>query len=331
MAALLRLEKYSRRFGAKTMIEPTIPKHGASPKTRGVGYGEAIGHHGEFLQGVFKTPEGRLQRGLLTVPHPQLKSVVNFWPRKGDEIRTRPESRGKAATAARLTLDFLGQHGAGGDLTIQSNIRLGSGLGSSTADVVASIRATADAYGKRLARLDLCNLAVQAELASDAIAFDMQPVLFAHREAKLIEAFPGDFPDLLVVGFDTGDDPISTTEFKPARYTSAEIELFSVLRSLVSRAVADRDTTLFCRVATMSSNINQSYLPRARYDEVVWLAEECDAKGIQIAHSGNVAGFLFDAGNQAGAALAMRSLRRARFDNVGAFHFPSGREIMNDV
>lgn len=311
------------------MVSSQASEQGFPPSTPGAGYGEAIGHHGEFLQGVFKTPEGGLRRGLLTVPHPRLKSVVNFWPRTGKQIRTRPDDREKAAAAARLTLDFLGQNKVGGDLTISSNIRFGSGLGSSTADVVAAIRATADAFGQRLSRLDLCDLAVRAETAIDAIAFGIQPVLFAHRQSGLIEAFSGDFPDLLIVGFDTGDDPINTTEHKPARYSSDEIELFAVLRGLVSRAITDRDTALFCRVATLSAQINQRHLPRARFDEITWLAQECNARGIQVAHSGNIAGLLFDVGNLSAALTGTRSLKHSGFGNVGVFHFPSGRELQN--
>src|SRR3546814_7862381 len=107
-----------------------------------IGVGRSMAHHGELLQGVFESHDGSLHRGLITLPLAAQQSTVTFWPREESGIRTRPANRRKAARAAVLTLAYLGFPGAGGDLTIESDIPVGHGYGSSTADVIATIRAT---------------------------------------------------------------------------------------------------------------------------------------------------------------------------------------------
>jgi len=219
-----------------------------------IGIGRATAHHGELLQGVFDGHEGRLHRGLITLPLAAQQSTVTFWPGEEGGLRTRPTNRRKAARAAVLTLEYLGFPDAGGDLTIESDIPVGHGYGSSTADVIATIRATAAAAGATLRRSTVCRLAVAAEGASDAIAFGDQAVLFAHREGSVIEHFGGEYPPLLVVGFRTGGARTIDTDGLPrAHYGPEEIEQFRVLRGLASHAVRQQDPRLIGRVATASA------------------------------------------------------------------------------
>lgn len=260
-----------------------------------VGTGRAIAHHGELLQGVFPDESGRLHRGLVTLPFPRIASVVTFWPDDGKDIRTRPADRSKAARAATLTFQELGHPYAHGCLTIETSIPVGCGYGSSTADVIAAIRAATAATGAELHRSLVCRLAVAAETASDAVVFEEQAVLFAHREGRVLEYFPGDYPPLHVVGFASRDDaPIDTVAFTPARYDSAEIESFRVLRGLFRRAIHEQDADLLGHVATASARINQRYLPKRHFDVLLQISRDAGACGIQVAHSGNLMGVLID-------------------------------------
>ncbi|WP_343207431.1 hypothetical protein [Aminobacter sp. MSH1] len=59
----------------------------------------------------------------------------------------------------------------GGLLTVESAIPSGHGYGSSTADVVASLCAVADAFEMQLRPSVVCRLAVAAERASDGHSF----------------------------------------------------------------------------------------------------------------------------------------------------------------
>lgn len=268
----------------------------ALPRTLQVGVGRAIAHHGELLQGVFSDEDGRLHRGLVTLPLPQIGSVVTFWPDDSEDIRTRPENRSKAACAAKLAFQELGSPQVAGCLTIETSIPIGYGYGSSTADVIAAIRAAAAAIGADLNRSSICRLAVAAETASDALVFDEQAVIFAQREGRVLEYLPGDYPALHVVGFSSRDDvPVDTLAMAPARYESTEIETFRVLRGLIRRAIREQDATLLGRVSTTSATINQRYLEKRHFRTLMQICENGGGCGVQISHSGPLMGVLVDA------------------------------------
>ncbi|KJF71795.1 kinase [Agrobacterium arsenijevicii] len=249
------------------------------------------------------------------MPLPGKTSHVTFWPDNGKGIRTRPEGRSKAARAARLALDELGHPGAEGSLTIESAIPHGCGYGSSTADVVASIRAVAAAARAQISRSTICRLAVAAEVATDAIVFEGQAVVFAHRQGVVLEYLPGDYPPLYVVGFASPDDaPVETVEMPPAHYSGTEIETFRMLRGHLRHAIAQQDAHSIARVATASARINQRHLPKRRFDDFLRLAETGGACGVQVAHSGNRMGILLDARDDDSADRAESIARAAQKD-----------------
>ncbi len=273
-----------------------------------IGIGTAICHHGELLQGVFEDRNGQLHRGLVTLPLARLASKATFTCTATTALTVHPDDKTKAVLAARKTLDHL-NIAEGGILHIDSDIPIGHGYGSSTADVVAAIRAVAAAHTVQLLPSRISQLAVAAEQASDAIAFDGHAVLFAQREGIVLEDFGGSLPPLLLVGFKAGGgQPINTLELPPARYDSTEIQQFRVLRALISRAVRYQDPDSLGRAATVSAWISQQHLPKRHFDRVIEIAEDAGACGVQVAHSGSLLGILFD---RAGKDLRHRAGRAA--------------------
>ncbi|WP_180356135.1 GHMP family kinase ATP-binding protein [Aliirhizobium smilacinae] len=221
--------------------------------------------------------------------------------------------------AAELTLKLIKESIIGGDLTIDSNIPPGSGFGSSTADVIATIRAVADFAQLVLPRDTVSRIAVDAEIASDSLAYGDQPVLFGHRSGALIETFEGDYPRLVIVGFDTGDPPVATDEFAPARYSPEEIETFSILRALAARAIRSGDAAALGRVSSVSAEMNQRHLPISRFADIVKISGISGALGVQVAHSGNVAGLVFGAGERDQVDAGRRILHEEGFGKVIEF------------
>lgn len=268
----------------------------SSPAAEGSCAGEATApaHHGEILQGVFETGCG-LRRGLVTLPCPiyESQAVIRLAPGRGG-LAVTPSWKRKAWWAARLTLGALGHPHRRGRLVIRSNISVARGLGSSTSDVCATVRAVADALGRRISPAEVAHLAVRAEHASDATMFD-RPLLFGHRDGEAIEHYPDPRYRLRVLGFSTQPKALLHTLAMPrARYTTWEIEAFRALRGLLRRALADGDAEGIGRVATASASLNQRHLPIPRFEELRALATSAGALGIQVAHSGCVAGILID-------------------------------------
>lgn len=79
------------------------------------GSGEAAGHHGELLQGIFEDDTGLLRRGLVSMPYRTLKSRAEFLPNeKMREVDVFPRRCEKAKRAAEITLERYSAARAGG-------------------------------------------------------------------------------------------------------------------------------------------------------------------------------------------------------------------------
>jgi uncharacterized protein involved in propanediol utilization len=262
----------------------------------GIGY--ATAHHGELLQGVFEDGTGRLRRALVTMPLPGRGSRVVFHPSQSHWGVVGPPGLTKSRRAAIYALrEFVGHPSPakGGRVEITSNVPRGIGMGSSTSDVTATIKAVADYHGVSLSVEEIGRLAVLAEIASDSVMIDDRVVLFAHRDGVVLETFGHRLPPMVVVGCDTAPGHVvETLGLPPADYTDREAGEFQVLRGALRRAIALEDVALLGKVATASARINQRYLPKPGLEALIELGVRHGAAGLQIAHSGTVAGLIFD-------------------------------------
>jgi uncharacterized protein involved in propanediol utilization len=289
-----------------------------------MGHGSSIAHAGEILQGVFEAPDHRLHRGLVTLPCAALESAATFEIRTGAGITVEPAWKTKAQAAARLTLCHLGLKEVEGHLTVRSNIPLRWGFGSSTSDVIASIRAVSYAFRRRLSAQVVATLAVRAEIASDAVMFEDRAVLFAQREGIVLEDFGCGLPpmDVLVLNTDPSGKGVDTLLMPPAEYSWWEVEAFRPLRGLLRRALFAQDPRLVGKVASASARINQRYLPKPRLDDLELLVERMGGVGLQVAHSGCVVGLLFDSlvdAREERLAAAGAKVRELGFDPFAQF------------
>lgn len=259
-----------------------------------VGRGSSIGHHGEIFQGVYVNAANRIQRGLVSLMSELFRAEAVFYPGSSHGVIVKPSWKLKAARAAQLTLEHCEVGASGGRLFLRNNIPPSWGLGSSTSDVTAAIRAVGAAFGRTLSPRVVAEIAVKAEVASDSIMYTNRAVLFAQREGLVLEEFSQQLPPFEVLGFNTDPAGYETLGAPPARYTWWEIEAFRPLIGLLRKAVSTQDPKLVGRVASASARINQRHLPKLHFDYVEKLIENVDALGLQVAHSGTVVGVLFD-------------------------------------
>ncbi|GIG69169.1 kinase [Phytomonospora endophytica] len=282
---------------------------------RSIGRDSCVGHHGEILQGTFRIA-GRLVRALVTLPTPEVvaeASVVLDHLRP--DIVVSPSSRRKAAAAAELALRTLGV-GGGCRVTLRSNAPAGIGVGTSTCDVVATIRAVAAAAGRTLSALEVARLAVVAETASDSVMLPGAVTLFAHREGRVLEVLAAALPPLLIVGCHTGPaGGVDTLGLPPARYTDDEIARMNVMLGGLRHAARRSDAVLLGRIATLSAQMNQRFLPVPQFAELCGIADAVGAVGVQVAHSGKVAGIMFDKRDPAADKAA--ELCRRELESIG--------------
>ncbi|MGH8256107.1 MAG: hypothetical protein ACRET0_07825 [Steroidobacteraceae bacterium] len=266
-----------------------------SRRLAGKGRGCAGWHHGEILQGLYRSaPGGPAVPCLVTLPVPDAGSVAHFTPECGQPITVRPECKLKAARAARLTLDALGDHSTGGALELECPVPEGLGLGSSTSDVVATIRAVCAARGAQLDPARLASLAVAAELACDPIMLD-GVALFAQREGRVLEHWGQWMPQYLLLSVDTdpGRGGVDTLSI-PLPHGHELAAEYDMLIARARAAFRLREAIAIGQVATRSAELNQQMLPMREFEALRAMSAADGCLGLQISHSGTVAGLLFD-------------------------------------
>jgi uncharacterized protein involved in propanediol utilization len=209
----------------------------------------------------------------------------------------RPAWKIKAAMAARLTLEEIDAP-CEGLLEVESGLMPGRGLGSSTCDVVAAIRAVCATFDMHPDERWIARLAVRAEGAADPVMFDDQIVLFAQRRGEVIEFFEPWMPSFKVLScdMDPAGDGIDTLSLPPRAYTSDELEQLEALIDRARRAFTAHDAAAIAQVATSSAQLNQRFLPMRLFEPIRDVSARHGALGVQISHSGTIAGVLFDPG-----------------------------------
>lgn len=309
---------------------PALYPPPAQPRTAGVG--EVHAHHGEIVQGMFYSPEGTVEHGLVTLPCTLFRTRARFRPMRSAPLTVQPRDRTRARLAARLTLDALGRTGWGGSLSLESTVRLRWGCGSSTTDVLATIRAVANAFDTVLEPAWIARLAVAAETASDSLMYGPErAVLFAQRRGSVLLDLGGPLPPVTVLGVNTEGGGVETLSLPPVPYTAWEVEAFQPILGLLRRAVEKQDPALLGRVATASSLINQRHRPKHHMPQLLRIAGETGALGVQVAHSGTVAGLLFEPGRAAEDRIlaARTALGRLGLDSWEFSTQPSQPELVS--
>ncbi|WP_244438934.1 GHMP family kinase ATP-binding protein [Paraburkholderia dilworthii] len=259
-----------------------------------------------------------MRRGLVSLPCPNLTSKARFLANSDTQISVSPQHCEKAKRAAELTLKTFAQTGVGGHVTINSNIAIGRGMGSSTADVLATILAVLDCLNIQAPIDRVMQIAVDAETACDSTLFSQNAVLFAQREGLIIEAFTKSLPHIDFISIDAATvESVDTLTLKPAEYSHVEIEMFRSMRALLRQAFNTSNLNLLGRVATASARINERFLRKLHLDRIEGIGVRHGAIGVQVAHSGTVVGLMFDPVDDRTAArieLATHDLRRLGFE-----------------
>ncbi|HEY8502562.1 MAG TPA: hypothetical protein VIL21_07730, partial [Solirubrobacterales bacterium] len=249
------------------------------------GRGTAPGTCGEFAQGVL--PDGTPFH--VTCPINKSTSVIaqvrpaSAWSVMG----LRPDHR-KLGLALEYTAEELDLGAVEVVIRHSSDIDIGKGMGSSTADVLSGIRAVAAAAGVTLDAETEGRLAARVE-SSDG---SMYPGIAAvnHKTCELIKAwdwFP-EFVIVMLVPHDSVDTP--SISFSGQESLAGEYE---VLLAKMDDAIARRSIADFAVQSTRSADLNERFLsnPYARF--LIDHLEEFNALGVNVGHTGTVCGLLF--------------------------------------
>lgn len=283
------------------------------------GVGTAPGTFGELLQGVLPEADRHF---LVTFP-------IDGWSRAAfryvpdvPAVEVRPAHKTKAG---RLAARVLRAHGisGGGVLELDSTLPEGKGLASSSADLVATARAVADAIGVDLAAAGIEHLLRDLE-PSDGV---MYPgiVSFHHREVRLRERL-GFLPPLTIVAHDSGG-MVDTVRFnQSAALPSMRVRReYEALLGDMASAVRVGDLTAVGEISTRSAELHVQRHPRTDFAPMRRLCRQLGGLGLVIAHSGTYLGILLRERSDETARLAAADLSRPVeiFRSLGTADYPT--------
>lgn len=202
-----------------------------------------------------------------------------------------PPERAKAIAAAERTLAHLGLPKLGVTLDVCADLPPGRGFGTSTADVVGAIVATARAVGHEPSTLEIARLAVSVE-PSDSTMLPGLAVL-DHRGGRHRELL-GPAPPISVVVLDFGGtvDTVAYNEQLDLRVIGSQSHVHEQALALLRDGVKRQDPRTIGEAATLSALANQEILPKPALPTVLQLAKEVGAYGVCVAHSGTALGLL---------------------------------------
>ncbi|NUL04503.1 kinase [Streptomyces lunaelactis] len=253
------------------------------------GTGTAFGTFGELLQGVLP---GGDRHFMVTFPVAAWSTAVFRHSPDHDGFVVWPPHKGKAVRIAELALAAAGRSG-GGSLELSSELPEGKGMASSSADLVATVRAVGAALGTTFDAAAIESFLREIE-PTDGVMYD-EIVAYYHREAELREGL-GILPSLAIVAYDEGGQVDTIAHNRDARQVSeADKAEYARLLDELCGAVRARDLTAVGRVATRSSELNAAARSRRSLPELRRICEETGGLGVACAHSGTVLGILYAA------------------------------------
>ena len=275
------------------------------------GWGFASGTFGELVQGELDNVPF-----LITLPI-RWGTRALFIPRPQPGVDVYPFHRKKAQKAAQMVLSQF-SYGAGGLLSVSSVIPIGKGLASSSADIVASMRAVLAALGKDLPAKRMAGLAARIE-PSDGVMYN-GVVVFNPRQGTVIERW-GSMPAGLIVGL-VGRGRVNTEAHhrERKRYSADHQKKLARALELARLGVQSKDFSLIGQAGRLSAEVQLDRDPDDTPLRDLIRESEHRNWGIVIAHSGTARGFLFSPHLGHGlASEAERVLRRIDKGSVYRF------------
>lgn len=197
----------------------------------------------------------------------------------------------KAVIAFRKACELFGLDSGNFVIDIRSDIPVGKGMASSTADIVGVLAAVAAYAGKPIDPVWLGQMAAEIE-PTDNIMFD-EWVLFNHLKGEVVEELSS-FGDLSVLVLEM-DDTVDTKELREAgAFSKSNKPNPSDALSILREAIDKEDLIKLGQAMNLSAVENQIVLEKPFLNELIALANDCGMVGVNTSHSGTVLGVVFE-------------------------------------
>lgn len=244
------------------------------------------GSCGELAQGIFNGSDI-----LITCPISWYSKIEIDFSRP-DPVDEKQNYKSYQAVRALLAEYKLEQ-----DFTLKINSQLprGKGMASSSADIAAALAAAGSALALDVSAQEIREIALAIE-PTDGV-FLPGITAFDHIKGTVCEEL-GEPPKIRLAVFDFGGE-VDTIAFNK-RDDLTEMRLqkkdqFMEAYDLVKEGIATKNPVLIAKGATISALANQVILPKPDLEKIILIGNTYGALGVNVAHSGTVAGIMFAA------------------------------------
>ncbi|MGD9482620.1 hypothetical protein WDH52_05055 [Streptomyces sp. TRM70308] len=250
--------------------------------------GVCQGTLGELFQGPLWHGGAEPDVALVSFPVERY-SFVHFT--HGAEAVGAPPLGAKAAKAADLFLEHYGLTLPPGRFGVHSDLRVGVGMASSTADIVATLRCLFQIFALPYDP-DTVTGVLSAIERSDSVFLDEYALYLSgrHRVVRRLGTAIG-----FHTAFVTEPGSVDTAAVTPLllrAYRTHAAEYERCLTDLL-KGFAATDPAAVARAATTSARLSQEALPKEAFGPVLAHREAFGADGVFVAHTGSLIGYLF--------------------------------------
>lgn len=253
-----------------------------------VGYGKSFASFGEIVQG--RTSDG--EDFLVTLPIDMWSTCeLTCTPINGPLVVECDLEKSRAVLYHVLTeLGILRGYHIQCEFT--RNIPIGKGLSSSTADMLATLRAVQEVFGFLFTESFISKMFSEIE-PHDGLHFSSS-VVYNHRSGRLIENF-GYVPQFAIVAVDDGGEVDTVRYNQQLSFGEAILRRFDELLKRTRAAFTNCNDKEIAECATESARCHLERTGNPLLKEVLGKIAKFAPLGIVATHSGTCVGLLYPA------------------------------------
>lgn len=270
-------------------------------------YGICPASCGEFVQGILEKEEYLCSYAVDIYSTACLEE-------KSKDINRGPYKSRKAIEAVFEKFNIPLKESKKISLKIKSDIPIGKGMASSTADIGATIKATLNLLNENLSGKEVSKIAASIE-ATDSIFLEENSI-FNPLSGEIIKSL-GNLSGARVIILEP-NKTLSTMKLRnKPNYRDLKISNKEIIKesfNLLEEGIKNNDLYLVGRACTMSSLANENIHKKELLDKIIEISKSYGAYGVNIAHSGTVLGIIID--NQMNDKRLIELLNNYKVDSV---------------
>lgn len=250
-------------------------------------YGICPASCGEFVQGILDNEEYLSSYAI------DMFSIATL-EEKQDNINLGPNKSRKAMEKVFERFNIPLKESNNISLNIKSNIPVGKGMASSTADIGAVIKATLSLLNKEMDNEEISFIASQIEPTDSILLYKNS--IFNPINGR-VKKYLSNLNSGKVVILEP-DDILETRKIRSnPNYLNIKLENKEIINksfNLLEKGLDENNLSLIGQACTMSSLANENIHKKPYLKEIIEVSQKMNACGVNIAHSGTVVGILME-------------------------------------